>query len=102
MVGPALPGTGLRAGWEATPRMSTVDGMTTIPLASAARERSQASRVLRQVGVDSGYLLLGLPVALAGFTVLINAFATGIRMLVMFLGLPTLVATVWAARGFAA
>src|SRR5947209_7711120 len=55
----------------------------------------------RQLGRDTSYLILGFPVALAGFVVVFTLFATGLGMLVTVIGLPILVGAVYAARGFA-
>jgi signal transduction histidine kinase len=59
------------------------------------------SHGVRQVGVDTAYLILGFPVALAGFVVVLTLFATGAGMLVTVVGIPIMVGAVYAARGFA-
>jgi signal transduction histidine kinase len=58
-------------------------------------------RFVRQIGIDSAYLLLGFPLGIAGFTVVLTLFATGAGMLVTVVGIPILVAAFFAARGFA-
>ncbi|MEV4760744.1 sensor domain-containing protein [Micromonospora sp. NPDC049559] len=59
------------------------------------------SGMLRQLGVDSGYVLLGFPLALASFIVLIIGLAVGVGLAVTVIGLPILAGTLFAARGWA-
>jgi len=75
--------------------MSTVDPMTQTP--PAARPVGW----LRQIGVDSAYVLVGFPVALVAFVVVFALFAVGVGDIITVLGLPVLVGSVYAARGFA-
>jgi signal transduction histidine kinase len=49
-----------------------------------------------------GYLLAGLPLGIVAFVVAITGFSVGIGTLVVWIGLPVLVATLVAARGLAA
>jgi hypothetical protein len=58
-------------------------------------------RLIRQLGVDSAYLLTGFPLALIGFVVLVAGFSLGIGTLITLAGIPVLTATLFAARGFA-
>ena len=69
--------------------MPTVDGMTTM----TADVRSQAPlvRLARQLGIDSQYVLLGFPIALASFTVLITGLSVAGGMLITFVGIPILI-----------
>ena len=56
----------------------------------------------RQVTRDVGYLLPGLPIAIASFTIMITGFALGAGLFVLaFLGLVVWVAMLGTARGFA-
>ena len=64
-------------------------GMTTI------------ARTFRQASVDSAYLLIGFPLALVSFVVVITLFSTGTGMLITIVGIPILVAACFAARAFA-
>lgn len=48
-----------------------------------------------------GYLLLGVPVAIVAFVVAVAGFSLGVSTLVVWIGVPILAATLWAARGFA-
>ncbi|WP_116952365.1 sensor histidine kinase [Jiangella endophytica] len=56
----------------------------------------------RQIGRDLGYLLPGLPIAIASFTLMVTGFFLGIGLVVLaFVGLLILMATLLTARGFA-
>ncbi|CAA9261008.1 MAG: Two-component system sensor histidine kinase, partial [uncultured Actinomycetospora sp.] len=49
-----------------------------------------------------GYLLAGLPLAVGAFVVAVAGFSLGVSTLVIWIGVPILAATLWAARGLAA
>ena len=55
----------------------------------------------RQLGVDTGYALLSLPVSVVAFAVVITGLAAGAGLLIMWVGVAVLAATLLAARGFA-
>ncbi|MDG4806388.1 sensor histidine kinase [Micromonospora sp. WMMD1120] len=55
----------------------------------------------RQLLVDSGYVLLGLPLGVASFVVLIVGLSVSIGLVVTVIGLPILSGTLYAARGLA-
>jgi signal transduction histidine kinase len=57
---------------------------------------------LRQIGVDTGYALAGFPVAVAAFVVVVTGLSLGAGLLVVWVGVAVLAATLLAARGFAA
>jgi signal transduction histidine kinase len=57
--------------------------------------------ILRQLGVDTSYTLVGFPVALASFVVVVTGLSVGAGLLVIWLGVAVLAATLLAARGFA-
>jgi len=57
-------------------------------------------RMVRQVGIDTGYVLSALPLAIASFCVLLTGFVTGVSA-IFLIGLPVLAGTLYAARGFA-
>jgi signal transduction histidine kinase len=79
--------------------MPSVDGMTT---ATAAGPISgTAPTVLRRLGVDTAYVLLGFPLAVVSFVVLVTGFALGVGLAITVVGLPVLAATLHAARSFA-
>jgi signal transduction histidine kinase len=56
---------------------------------------------MRQLGIDTGYVFLGFPLAIVGFVILITGFATGLGMAITVIGLPILAGTLYAARGLA-
>ncbi|MGC9670168.1 sensor histidine kinase [Planosporangium sp. 12N6] len=58
-------------------------------------------RLTRRLGGDSVYLLTGFPLALISFVVLVVGLSVGLGTLVTVVGIPVLVATLFAARGFA-
>jgi signal transduction histidine kinase len=56
----------------------------------------------RQLGVDTGYVLVSFPVALAAFIVVVTGLSLGAGLLVVWIGVVVLAATLLSARGFAA
>ncbi|TYP87609.1 sensor histidine kinase [Blastococcus xanthinilyticus] len=56
---------------------------------------------VRQLGVDTGYALAGFPVGVAAFVVVLTGLAAGSGLLVVWVGVAVLAATLLAARGFA-
>jgi signal transduction histidine kinase len=58
--------------------------------------------LLRRLGVETGYLLLSFPLAIASFTLMVTGLSLGAGLMVTLLGLPVLLATLYVARGFAA
>jgi len=84
--------------------MPSVENMTTTASATGADTGSSAGvgrGVLRQLAVDSGYVLLGFPLALVSFIVLIVGVALSAGLMVTVTGLPILAGTLYAARSFA-
>jgi hypothetical protein len=59
------------------------------------------TRVMRRLGNDTQYVLVGFPLGIVTLTLLVTGFSLGVGMLVTVVGLPILVATLFAARGFA-
>lgn len=55
----------------------------------------------RQLGVDTGYVLVSFPVALAAFIVVVVGLSLGAGLLVVWVGVAVLAATLLAARGLA-
>jgi signal transduction histidine kinase len=76
----------------------TSTAMTTITDTRPATRRP----LLRRVGVDTGYLLLSFPLAIASFVVIVTGLSLGAGLLITLVGIPVLLATLYAARGFAA
>ncbi|WP_430781185.1 sensor histidine kinase [Actinoplanes sp. G11-F43] len=56
---------------------------------------------LRQLGIDTQYVLLGFPLALITLVVGLTGFSLGVGLAVLWVGLPLLVGTLMFARGFA-
>ncbi|MEV4200308.1 sensor histidine kinase [Micromonospora globbae] len=73
--------------------------MTAVP--ATADQPRLAPTVSRQLLLDSGYVLLGFPLALASFVVLVVGTALGVGLVVTVIGLPVLAGTLYAARTFA-
>ncbi|SCF36914.1 sensor histidine kinase [Micromonospora mirobrigensis] len=71
--------------------------MTAVPLTAAAPLRATARQLLR----DSGYVLLGLPLAVAGFAAFVVGISLSAGLLVTTLGLPVLAGALYVARALA-
>jgi signal transduction histidine kinase len=80
--------------------MSSVDAMTTAPTLAAP---AQPKRIgfLRQLGIDTGYIMFAFPIATTAFVLIVTGFSAGVGMLATVVGLPVLVATLFVARFFA-
>ncbi|MFF5082578.1 sensor domain-containing protein [Actinoplanes sp. NPDC000266] len=61
-----------------------------------------AVRPFARVGADTRYVLTGFPVGIAALTVGVTAFSLGLGLAAVWIGVPILVAALFAARGFAA
>lgn len=84
--------------------MPSVENMTTTATtvdAGVAPDTGATRTVLRQLLIDSGYLLLGFPLALVSFILLIVGTALSAGLMVTVTGLPILAGTLYAARSFA-
>ncbi|MEV0213885.1 sensor histidine kinase [Micromonospora sp. NPDC050695] len=68
---------------------------------AASDQPTLAPSIPRQLFVDSGYVLLGLPLAVASFVVLVVGLVVGVGLVVTVIGLPILSGTLYAARGLA-
>jgi signal transduction histidine kinase len=77
--------------------MPSVNTMTT----QASLTRSPLARLVRQVGIDTQYVLLGFPIGIITVTVFMTLFFTGLGLLIIWVGIPLLIATLMTARGFA-
>jgi signal transduction histidine kinase len=73
--------------------------MTALTPARAAKPEHHGR--VRQLAGDTGYLLGGFPLAVAGFTVVVTGLSAGVGLLIVVVGLPVLAGTVLAARLFA-
>ncbi|RLP91754.1 MULTISPECIES: sensor histidine kinase [unclassified Micromonospora] len=70
-------------------------------VAAPSDQPTLAPSIPRQLFVDSGYVLLGLPLALTSFVVLVVGLAVGVGLVVTVIGLPIISGTLYAARGLA-
>jgi signal transduction histidine kinase len=57
--------------------------------------------LLRQLGLDTVYLVLALPMGILTFTFVVTGWSVGLGLLITFIGLPILMATVYASRWMA-
>jgi signal transduction histidine kinase len=80
--------------------MPSVEHMSTAPTLNAPAAPTRIGFV-RQLGIDSGYVLLGFPVAVVSFCVIVAGTAAGVGTLVVVVGVPILVGTLFIARLFA-
>jgi hypothetical protein len=76
--------------------------MTT--LTAAPRPRPSLPHMLRPsvIAGDFAYLVLGLPIGIASFTVAVTGVSLAAGLLITLLGIPVLLLTLVAARAFAA
>lgn len=76
--------------------MPSVENMTTA-------DTAQPTRIgfVRQLAIDSGYTLLGFPLAIASFVVAVTGLSAGLGTLVVLVGIPVLGCTLLLARLFA-
>ncbi|GAB3699617.1 sensor histidine kinase [Mariniluteicoccus flavus] len=70
---------------------------STAPLASRPTPETRRTRFAR----DAAYLLLGWPLHLIAFVLVFTLFSVGLATIIIWVGLPILVAAAYAARGFA-
>jgi signal transduction histidine kinase len=76
----------------------SVKDMTTY----ASPAPSPVARLVRQLGIDTQYVLLGFPLGIITVSLFMAAFFTGLGLVVLWVGIPLMVATLMMARGFAA
>jgi signal transduction histidine kinase len=85
---------------EHTPS-ATLDAVTASPSASApGAARVGYGSLWRGVPRELGFLLLTMPIAIIGLSVLLSLFWTGVGTIVIYVGFFVLVATFYTARGF--
>lgn len=58
-------------------------------------------KTVRQLGIDTGYVLLGFPLAITSFAVVVTGLSAGLSLLIVLSGVPVLAATLLLARLFA-
>ncbi|MGR6962954.1 sensor histidine kinase [Geodermatophilus sp. URMC 61] len=79
----------------------TTDTAVLPTVAPTPHAPTRAHGWLRQLGIDTGYALLAFPLAVVGFAVVVTGLAAGTGLLVVWVGVAVLAATLLAARGFA-
>lgn len=65
------------------------------------RPGSAFGRMIRQLGIDTGYNLIGLAMGVVSFTLIVTLFSVGVSTLILVVGLPILAFTFLLARGLA-
>src|SRR2546423_2590130 len=75
--------------------MPTVDAMTT------STPVPRRAGIPRQLGIDTQYVLLGLPLGIVALVLTWVGFALGIALAAVVVGLPILAGTMFLARGLA-
>jgi signal transduction histidine kinase len=66
---------------------------------ATAAPTSTVGRMIRQLGIDTGYNLIGLVMAVVSFSLVLTLLVTGIGTLIIGIGLPILAFTMLIARG---
>ena len=79
----------------------TTDTLVLPSMTAAAPDLPRPRSRLGQLGVDTGYVLLGFPLGIAAFVVAVTGLAAGAGLLVVWVGVAVLTLTLLAARGFA-
>jgi len=57
--------------------------------------------LLRQLGLDSVYLVLALPMGILTFTVVVTGWSLGLGLLITLIGVPIVIATIYVSRWLA-
>src|SRR3954464_4949959 len=71
-------------------------------LGLAGRSRPQwAAAWATRLGLDTAYLLLGLPAGIIAFSVVVSGWATALGLAITLIGLPIAMATIIVTRGMA-
>jgi signal transduction histidine kinase len=85
--------------------MTTITASTPMPNQAsdpyAHAEHPPARGLLAQLGVDTAYVLIGFPLGIIAFNLVITGVSVGAGLVITLLGIPILVATLYAARGLA-
>ena len=75
--------------------------MTSIPLDTTSEQRFRLLPRAREMAHDLAYLVAGLPIGVATFSVVLTGLALAAGLAVTLAGIPILLATLLIARGFA-
>jgi signal transduction histidine kinase len=82
--------------------MSSVDGMTTAVASSPAGAAPTTHRgIIRQLLTDSAYVIVGFPLAIAGFVAALVGLVLSAGLIVTGIGLPVMAGALLLARVFA-
>ncbi|MGO4535484.1 sensor histidine kinase [Leifsonia sp. 2MCAF36] len=86
---------------EFVPTSATLDAVTASGTASTrAPQRARYGALWRLVPRELGFLLLTMPIAIIGLSVLMSLFWTGVGTIVIYVGFFIVVAAFYTARGF--
>jgi signal transduction histidine kinase len=80
--------------------MPSVNDMTTT-YADEQYAPSPALRMLRQLGIDTQYVLLGFPLGIIAMALCLTGFFLGLGLTVIWIGVVVMTVTLIMARGFA-
>jgi hypothetical protein len=81
--------------------MTTDTAVLPTMTAPVALPRARARGWFRQLGVDTGYALVGLPMAIASFVLVVTGVSAGAGLVVVWVGIAVLALTLLVARGLA-
>ena len=68
----------------------TTDTVVLPPMTTAAPSLPRPRSRLRQLGIDTGYVLVGFPLAIAAFVVVVTGLALGAGLLIVWVGVAVL------------
>src|SRR3954464_9724777 len=68
---------------------------------TAALALQRPAALLRQLGLDTVYLLLALPMGILTFTVVVTGWAVSLGLAITLVGLPLAMATIYVSRWLA-
>jgi signal transduction histidine kinase len=81
--------------------MLSVNGMTTSAYAPAPLAPHPARRIARRIGIDTQFVLVGFPLGMVTLVVCMTGFWLGVGLLVIWIGVPVMVGTLYFSRGLA-
>jgi len=82
--------------------MTTITATGADPVyAPTFAEQPPRRGLIGQLGVDTLYVFVGLPLAMITFVLVVGGLSIGISLVVTLIGFPVLVGTVYLSRGFA-
>jgi signal transduction histidine kinase len=81
--------------------MPSVEGMTTTDAIPTQYEPAPALRLLRRLGIDTQYVLIGFPLGIITVVLCMTVFWLGVGLSVIWIGLPILMVVMYVSRGFA-